>query len=91
MVRKLHPPCGNIVMQLGFTMQFAEAECSKPWRGGGGFRLRRRELPDARWGGADVGENCAAPRSRRAMEASTQYYLVKGIAIADCIFSLMLL
>jgi hypothetical protein len=25
------------------------------------------------------------------MEASTQYYLVKGIAIADCVFSLMLL
>jgi hypothetical protein len=30
MVRKLYPLCGNIVLQLGYTMQFEEAECSSP-------------------------------------------------------------
>jgi hypothetical protein len=26
----LRPPCANIVMHMGFTMQFEEAECSGP-------------------------------------------------------------
>jgi hypothetical protein len=48
-------------------------------------------LPDASWGGADAGENHARPRSWWAMAASTRRYLVKGIAITDRVFPLVLL
>jgi hypothetical protein len=61
----LHPPCGNIVMHLGFTMQFEETECSGPSvvvvassSTGGSWR-------NASWGGTNAGENYARPLSWR--------------------------